>query len=41
MKRHIQPVAKAIGIHKKIGWHAFPHSFGTLLKANGAGVKTV
>jgi hypothetical protein len=23
MKRHIQPVAKAIGIHKKIGWHTF------------------
>src|SRR5271155_2540605 len=37
MKRHIQPVAKAIGIHKKIGWHTFRHSFGTLLKANGIG----
>jgi site-specific recombinase XerD len=35
MKRHIKPVAKAIGIHKKIGWHTFRHSFGTLLKANG------
>ena len=23
MKRHIQPAAKAIGIHKKIGWHTF------------------
>jgi site-specific recombinase XerD len=41
MKRHTQPVAKAIGIHKKIGWHAFRHSFGTLLKANGEDVKTV
>jgi site-specific recombinase XerD len=41
MKRHIQPVAKAIGIHKKIGWHTFRHSFGTLLKANGKDVKTV
>ena len=39
MKRHIQPVAKAIGIHKKIGWHTFRHSFGTLLKANGEDVK--
>ena len=36
-----QPVAKAIGIHKKIGWHTFRHSFGTLLKANGEDVKTV
>src|SRR3984885_6303485 len=25
MKRHIQPLAKAIGIHKKIGWHTFRH----------------
>jgi integrase len=41
MKRHIQPVAKAIGIHKNIGWHTFRHSFGTLLKANGEDVKTV
>ena len=29
------------GIHKKIGWHTFRHSFGTLLKANGEDVKTV
>ncbi len=41
MKRHIQPVAKMIGIHRKIGWHTFRHSFGTLLKANGEDVKTV
>src|ERR1700723_2678244 len=41
MKRHIQPVAKAIGIHKEVGWHTFRHSFGTLLKANGEDVKTV
>ena len=41
MKRHIRPVAKAIGINKNIGWHTFRHSFGTLLKANGEYVKTV
>jgi integrase len=41
MKRHIRPVAKAIGIHKRIGWHTFRHTFGTLLKANGEDVKTV
>ena len=29
------------GIHKKIGWHTFLHSFGPLLKANGEDVKTV
>ena len=41
MKRHILPVARANGIHKRIGWHTFRHSFGTLLKANGEDVKTV
>ena len=41
MKRYIRPVARAIGIHKNIGWHTFRHSFGTLLKANGEDVKTV
>jgi integrase len=41
LKRHIRPVAKAIGINKNIGWHTFRHSFGTLLKANGEDVKTV
>jgi len=41
MKRHIQPVARANGIHKKIGWHTCRHSFGTLLKGNGEDVKTV
>ena len=41
MRRYIKPVARAIGIHKNIGWHTFRHSFGTLLKANGEDVKTV
>ncbi len=41
MKRHIGPAAKANGIHKRIGWHTFRHTFGTPLKANGEDVKTV
>jgi integrase len=41
MKRHIWPVAKANGIHKRMGWHSFRHTFGTLLTANGEDVKTV
>ena len=32
---------KAAGIHKRIGWHTFRHTFGTLLKANGEDIKTV
>jgi integrase len=41
MKSHIRLVANANGINKNIAWHTFRHSFGTLLKANGADVKTV
>ena len=41
MKRYIRPVAKANGIQKRIGWHTFRHTFGTLLKDNGEDVKTV
>ena len=40
MKQHIRPVAKANGINKRIVWHPFRHTFGTLLKANGEDVKT-
>ena len=41
MKRYIRPTARKAGIHKRIGWHTFRHTFGTLLKANGEDVKTV
>ncbi len=41
MKRYIRPVACKAGIQKRIGWHTFRHTFGTLLKANGEDVKTV
>jgi integrase len=41
MKRYIRPAARKAGIHKRIGWHTFRHTFGTLLKANGEDVKTV
>jgi Phage integrase family len=40
-QRHIRTVAKANGIHTRIGWHIFRRTFGTLLKANGEDVKTV
>ena len=29
------------GITKRIGWHTFRHSYGTLLKGNGEDVKVV
>jgi integrase len=41
MRYHIQPIAKELGIKKRIGWHTFRHTFSTLLKVNGADVKVV
>lgn len=41
MRRYIQPIARQLGITKRIGWHTFRHTFSTLLKANGEDVKVV
>jgi integrase len=41
MRWHIQPVARKLGITKKISWHTFRHTFSSLLKANGEDVKVV
>ena len=40
LKRHLQPVAKRVGITKRVGWHTFRRSFATLLYANEGDVKT-
>jgi site-specific recombinase XerD len=41
LKDYIRPAAKSAGITKRIGWHTFRHSFGTVLKASGEDVKVV
>ena len=41
MRWHIQPIARKLGITKKISWHTFRHTFSSLLKANGEDVKVV
>jgi integrase len=41
MEKHIRPAAIKVGIGKRIGWHTLRHTFGTLLKSEGADVKTV
>jgi len=41
MRDYIQPVARQLGIHKKISWHTFRHTFSSILKANGEDVKVV
>ncbi len=41
MRDHIQPIARKLGIEKRVGWHTFRHTFSTLLKSNGEDVKVV
>src|ERR1035437_2397853 len=41
MQYHIQPIARRVGIGKKIGWHTLRHSFATSLHRNGEGIKVV
>lgn len=40
MEKHIRPAAIRAGIGKRIGWHMFRHTFGTLIKSQGADVAT-
>jgi integrase len=41
LQKVIRPAALKAGIHKKIGWHTFRHTYSTLLIANGENVKVV
>ncbi len=39
MQHHILPVARKLGISKRIGWHTFRHTYSTLLRSTGAELK--
>jgi integrase len=39
MCKSIRPVAKKLGIEKRIGWHTFRHSYSTLLRSLGTDIK--
>jgi integrase len=39
MRHHILPVARKLGIAKRIGWHTFRHTYSTLLRSTGAELK--
>jgi integrase len=41
LARRVRPVAKSLGITKRIGWHTFRRTYASLLKASGADVKVV
>jgi len=40
MEDHIRPAAQRAKITKQIGWHTLRHTFGTLVKSQGADVAT-
>ena len=40
MEDHVRPAAMRAGIKKRIGWHVLRHTFGTLVKSQGADVAT-
>lgn len=40
MEHHIRPAAQRAGISKRVGWHTFRHSFGTMVNSGGADVAT-
>ena len=39
MRHHVLPVARKLGIPKRIGWHTFRHTYSTLLRSTGAELK--
>ena len=41
MRHHILPVARKLGITKRIGWHTFRHTYSALLRSTGAELKTM
>lgn len=41
LKHHIRPLAKKLGITKRIGWHTFRRTFSSLLTQNGENVSVV
>jgi integrase len=40
MKCYVRPIAKRLGITKKIGWHTFRRTFATLLTDSDENAKT-
>jgi integrase len=40
VENHIRPAVVRAGIQKRVGWHTLRHTFGTLVKSQGADVKT-
>jgi integrase len=33
LRKYVRPVAERVGIHKRIGWHTFRHTYSTRLRS--------
>jgi integrase len=41
LRKYVQPLAREVGIEKKIGWHTFRHTYSTLLRSVGTEFKVM
>src|SRR3984957_12879219 len=41
LRKYIRPVAQRVGIQKRLGWHAFRHTYSTLLRSVGTEFKVM
>jgi len=41
LRKYIQPIAREVGIEKRIGWHTFRHTYSTLLRSVGTEFKVM
>jgi integrase len=41
LRKYIQPIAREVGIEKRIGWHTFRHTYSTLLRSVGTEFKAM
>lgn len=41
LRKYVRPVAEALNIPKRIGWHTFRHTYSTLLRSVGAEFKVM
>lgn len=41
LRKYVQPIARQVGIEKRIGWHTFRHTYSTLLRGLGTEFKVM
>ena len=41
LRKYVQPIAREVGIEKRVGWHTFRHIYSTLLRSVGTEFKVM